>query len=282
MSARHPLTSLSPTPLFQLVLPPALSRIDIARARGRVRRAVSSCTRCHLHATPGCPVPFHPPSSASSPRFVVLGEAPGPEEARRGRPFIGPSGKLLRALIGEAGFDPDDDVLYANTVSCFPSAGDAGEVVRSPSEAEIGACRDNMLAQIEVANTPFVLMVGAKALGAFRSDLSITKHHGRLFVWLDKYAVMGIVHPAAVLRGQRQFKKVIAEDLRQWAGVIAEWESGGDVFKLVGDGCVRCGREGWNYDRDAVVLCEEHVGRFGDLWKKEREKWATRVEQLSF
>lgn len=283
-STRHLLDALSPTPIIQLTHPLTPSARDVARRRGQVRRQVSSCTSCHLHSSLddslGCPVPFRAPTAPASPRFVVLGEAPEPDDARKGRLFSGDTGKLLRALLNEAGFDPDDDVLYANVVSCPTSL----DKPRSPSDVEIRACRDNMLDQVELAHVPFVLMIGAKALNQFRADLSITKHHGRLFVWNELYVVMGIIHPGAVLKGAKQYRKVIREDLEFWMGVVTEWESGGDVLGLVDDRCVVCGERNarvW-FDRDAVAYCPKHRERFAKEWEKERLKWVNQIEQLTF
>lgn len=268
---------LSPTALVQLRATQSPTTIARAKFRGQTRRQIRTCTDCLLHRDQpeGCgPVPF---ASPPSPMFTVIGEAPGPEESRRGVPFVGPSGKLLKALMSDVDIDADEDVLFANTVSCFPNVDGK---VRPPVLTESEFCRDNMLDQIECSYTKYVLLVGAKALGAFRGDLAVTNHHGRVFVWLETYVVMGIVHPAAALRGQRHFKGIIREDLAKWRDVVY---GGDDPLKWLTLECVRCGdTEGARWDRDGVPYCKRHWDQWKGQWEKERRKWNVRIEQLSF
>lgn len=270
------------TPAFQLRHTPASNVLTQAKYRGQIRRQVLTCEECELHRKQpptAAPVPYHGPASAS---FAVVGEAPGPEESTRGKPFIGPSGKLLRSLMTAVDLDPDD-ALWLNTVSCFPNI--EGKI-RAPSEAEMMACRGNLMDQLACADTKYVLLVGAKAFNAFRSDLQITKHHGRLFVWLETYVVMGVIHPAAAMRGKAHFKQVIKEDLALWRDMVEEGVGGGDVLAYVGEGkCVRCeGASGgveW-VDRDGVPYCGKHRDAYKRTWEKERKRWSSaRVEQLS-
>lgn len=274
-------------PTFQLRHSPPTDALTMAKYRGRIKRQVLTCTECELHRKQPItgpehnpqhhvPVPYHGPASAT---FAVVGEAPGPEESERGRPFIGKSGKLLRSLMTAVELDPDD-ALWLNTVSCFPNI---EGTIRAPSEAEQMACRPNLMDQLACADTKYVLLVGAKAFNAFRSDLQITKHHGRVFLWLETYVVMGIIHPAAALRGKAHFKAVIKDDLAVWRDMV---EGGDDPLGFVGEGsCVRCeGNSGevvW-VDRDGVPYCGKHRDAFKRTWEKERKRWSNaRVEQLS-
>lgn len=279
MSARATLASLSPTAVVQYRHPPDHhhSLAERAKFRGQVRRQVLTCDGCLLcdqQPDVRAPVPFH---SSRTPAFTVIGEAPGPDESERGQPFIGRSGKLLRALMTAADIDPDDDVLWANSVSCFPNI--EGKI-RMPSLAEQSACRGNMFAQIEASYSPYVLLVGAKAFSTFRSDLAVTKDHGRVFVWLDRYIVMGIIHPAAALRGQSGFKKVIAADLAEWHDVVF---GGDDPLQWLGETCVKCNETMVAWDRDGVPWCGRHYERWSKMWEKERDRWSNaRVEQLTF
>lgn len=266
-------------PAFQLRHSPPSTPATMAKYRGQIRRQVLTCTKCQAHTKlpTGCtPTPFAGPANAT---FAVVGEAPGPEESQAGRPFIGRSGKLLRSLMTAVELDPDD-ALWLNTVSCFPNV---DGTIRSPSEAEQMACRGNLMDQLACANTQYVLLVGAKAFNAFRSDLQITHHHGRVFVWLEQYVVMGIIHPAAALRGKAHFKAVIKQDLEVWRDIV---EGGDDPLAWVGGGgCVRCGGVSGEVvwvDRDGVPYCGKHRDVFKRMWEKERKRWSNaRVEQLS-
>lgn len=272
----NPLDALSPTIVAQFAHPEAPTPSARAKYRGQVRREVLGCTSCELHKLSGsAPVPFSAP--ASGVRFVVVGEAPGPEEAKRGRPFVGPSGKLLRVLMKEAGIDPERDALWANSVSCFPNV--EGKV-RAPNKTESLACRGNLLSQVEAGYVPFVLVVGGRALDSFRSDLTVTNHHGQFYVWNDLYVVMPIIHPAAVLRGQTGFKSLIREDLKRWWDVVSGSD---DPLKFLGEDCFKCGGVGVWWDRDGVPMCQKHWDRYKGVWKKEREKWGQPANvQLTF
>lgn len=270
----NPLEALSPNAVLQLTTPETPTPAQRAMNRGRVTRQVKGCTSCALRGElpDGCgPTSY---SGPKEPAFVVVGEAPGPEEARKGKPFVGPSGKLLRALMGKVGIDPDDDVLWANTVSCFPNK---GGVIRPPTEGEQAFCRENLLDQVGVGYTRYVLLVGAKAVNAFRSDLQVTRDHGRVFVWVDSYCVMPIIHPAAALR-KREFRGPILADLERWCEVV--W-GGGDPTDFLGETCVKCGASFVMWDRDGVPYCKTHYGPWKNQWEKERRKWVNaRIEPL--
>lgn len=278
------LDTLDARAVTQLNFPQSPSPAARAKYRARTRRAVLDCTNCQLHRhqplevdphgviVPRLPVAYSGPTTA---RMVVVGEAPGPQESARGVPFIGPSGKLLRTLMREVDIDPEVDVLWCNTVSCFPNV--EGKI-RAPSEAESLACAGNLLAQVEAAYTPYVLLVGAHALRTFRSDLAVTQHHGRVFIWNEMYVVMGIIHPAAALRGASYYKRTIKEDLATWRDVVF---GGDDPLRFLGDACIKCKTEAAEWDRDGVPWCGKHWARGKGQWLKERERFNRPVcEQL--
>lgn len=271
------LAQLDPRGLVQLRTPQSPSPSARAIYKGKIRKQVLNCANCELHRSQpedARPVPF---SSGKLPMFAVLGEAPGPDESRKGEPFIGPSGRLLRALMSDVGIRASTEVLFTNTVSCFPNIEGA---IRPPTESERAFCRGNMFDQIEAGYTNFVLLVGGKALNAFRSDLTVTHHHGRVFIWNELYVVMAIPHPAAVLRGQKQFKQIIKQDLEKWADVVY-----GDDDPLVhlSRACVKCEgmEEFYAWDRDGVPYCKRHWEQWGRQWEKERRRWlGAKTEQL--
>lgn len=274
MSAGNPLAALDPTIIMQLRHLPDPHPADRAKFRGRITNEVRSCTNCELYKGCNAPVSFRGPKK---PRIVVMGEAPGPDEDKHQQPFVGASGKLLNVLLREAGFDPDDDVFYMNTVSCFPNV--EGKI-RAPSTNEALACRWNMLNQLNAAYTPFVVLVGGKALHAFRSDLTVTNHHGGIFVWLDSFVVMPTYHPAYALRGNSAAKGIIRDDLTKFAAIL---ESGDDPLSHIGEKCFKCGHEATWWDRDAVPMCDAHYKKWGKTWLEERKRWTGEpIIQLTF
>jgi uracil-DNA glycosylase family 4 len=127
------------------------------------------------------PVPFQSPEQERSPRVAVLGEAPGRDEVKRGRPFVGRAGRLLREAldIAEVGAD---SVGYFNTVCCLPLARTDRKrpEIRAPFPDEQYACRENYLAQAEWLDPDYVLLCGSTPLKLFRPDLNVTSFAGRM------------------------------------------------------------------------------------------------------
>lgn len=246
--------------------------------RGKITRQVTRCTNCQLcHHQPRDAKPV-PATFPKSPIFAVVGEAPGPDESLKGRPFIGASGKLLRALMSDVGISPRDDVAWINTVSCFPNKD--GQI-RSPSDVETLACRTNLLDQLAAAEVGYVLLVGAKALHAWRSDLLLKDTHGQIGIWLEAWVVMPITHPAASFR-KPSFKAEIRRDLKRWTDIAY---GGDDPLLYLDDGCVKCGVSGGealHRDRDGLGWCNKHWEKSKHAWEKERQKWGRRlVEPLT-
>lgn len=192
----------------------------------------SSCTRCALYerAKTVC-VPGRGAESAI--RLLIIGEAPGPQEDKEGLPFVGPSGELLEKLIEEAGLD-NQYIRYENIVRCLPTKrGEQG--VRPPEPQEIEACLpylSKIVRQIvEAGSKPLLVATGNSALQALTGFAQITRNRGR-FLPLKagmedlNLTVMGMIHPAAVLRGQEAYRPLIAQDL------AAAWSYGGETTSL--------------------------------------------------
>ena len=243
--------------ILQLRHPQSPTSIARAKHRGLIKRQLLNCTRCEL-AKSCTRVAFS--CSSLTPRFVVVTETPRD-----------PSLRLLRALMEDVEIDPDD-ALYTSTVSC---------VTEKPPLSAVEFCRDNLFDSIECAYVPFVLLVGAGAFRAFRDDLNVTNHHGRMFIWLEQYAVMGITHPSAAIGRGKHFKEVIREDLRFWRDIVY---GGDDPIAHLGIDCAapKCGvRDVEHWDRDGVPWCKGHYTQYGKEWEKQRRRFDIKVEQLS-
>lgn len=222
-----------------------------ARARVEIRDRIRACTRCDLHRSCACPVSLHGPVRATA---AVLGEAPGKQEDRVGRPFVGPAGQLLRRLMADAGIDPEA-LAWLNTVSCFPN--------RTPTAREIEACAPIRLAQLEVLAPTHLLVAGGVALSTVRPDRKITEIHGRLFSDVTGRWVFPVHHPSAALRNS-QLVDVLAKDLGRWSAILRSdrpWEH-------VSLSCVICGRLAGRYDPDGLGWCLNHHGRGMRSWEK--------------
>ncbi|MGH7446156.1 MAG: uracil-DNA glycosylase [Longimicrobiales bacterium] len=153
--------------------------------------AAAVCTRCGLHATRSTVV-FGEGSATAD--VVVVGEAPGREEDRTGRPFVGRAGKLLDLLLASAGF-PRAEVYICNVLKCRPPEN------RNPLPTEVSPCTTNFLhGQVEAIAPRVLLAVGKFAAQAL---LETEESIGRLRGRVHEYRGIPLVvtyHPAYLLR----------------------------------------------------------------------------------
>ncbi|HOX28489.1 MAG TPA: uracil-DNA glycosylase [bacterium] len=125
-------------------------------------------------------------------QVVFIGEGPGQEEDRQGRPFVGAAGKLLDKMIEEIGLKRSD-VFIGNIVKCRPPGN------RDPKPEEIDACKDYLFAQIAFINPKVICTLGRHSLHTLvHPDISISKEHGRAVNKMGK-VFLPMYHPAAAL-----------------------------------------------------------------------------------
>jgi DNA polymerase len=145
-----------------------------------LRRAAAGCRGCPLYADATQTVFGEGEPSA---RVVLVGEIPGDQEDRRGRPFVGPAGRLLDRALEEAGI-ARDDAYVTNAVKHFKftrAAGGGRRLHQSPSAAETNACRPWLLAELRLIEPEIVVALGATAGKALLgSAFRVTRQRGRL------------------------------------------------------------------------------------------------------
>ena len=177
------------------------------------------CRGCPLFAEAG-PVPG---SGNPSATMMFVGEAPGRDETRFShRPFTGGSGRLLTALMTNAGIDRRT-VWLTNVVRCRPIArnalgapllnGQGEEVDCAPSKEAIIHCAPFLYEELQRVRPTLVVALGATALYAFKDVNTIGKHRGIPFATATGQKVLATYHPAALMRQQAQFPAVVT-DLR--------------------------------------------------------------------
>lgn len=151
----------------------------------------STCELCELHRGRTTVVFGEGDADAD---LVVVGEAPGQEEDRTGRPFVGRAGRLLDLLLMSVGF-PRSAVYICNVLKCRPPDN------RNPQPPEIEACTTNYLhAQLAAVAPRAILAVGRFAVQSLLStDLAIGRLRGRLHAWRGIPVVVSY-HPAYLLR----------------------------------------------------------------------------------
>jgi uracil-DNA glycosylase family 4 len=156
---------------------------------------VRACTGCRLHEARTMAVPGegHP-----STEVVFVGESPGMNEDRQGRPFVGRAGDLLVRLLGSIGWQRDD-VFITNIVKCRPPEN------RDPEPDEVAACAPYLRRQLEVLDPALVVTLGRHSMARFMPGTTISRAHGTVrpadpATGARGALVLAMYHPAAALR----------------------------------------------------------------------------------
>jgi len=161
----------------------------------RIAREIADCRACRKGCT-GLPVPGEGSPDA---RVVFIGEAPGREEAKSGRPFVGRSGRLLRDMIGGIGLR-EDEVFITSPVHYLPLRG-------TPAADMIEHGRDHLFRQLAVIDPAVIVLLGATACRAVLDrKVEVAKMHGSTARSENRTCFITL-HPAYALR----FPKAKAE-----------------------------------------------------------------------
>jgi len=160
------------------------------------------CTQCSLSKGRTRVVPGEGPENAE---VMFIGEAPGQNEDRQGRPFVGAAGQFLEELIGLAGLQRKD-VYICNIIKCRPPGN------RDPLPAEIQACSSWLDQQIRLVQPKTIVTLGRFSMARWFPGQSISRIHGQPAQHGD-VTVYPMYHPAAALH-QAALKETIQNDMR--------------------------------------------------------------------
>jgi uracil-DNA glycosylase len=160
-----------------------------------VASEVRSCTRCRLHETRTRAVPGE---GNPDTEVVFVGEGPGQNEDRQGRPFVGRAGDLLVKFLATLRWRRDE-VFITNIVKCRPPDN------RDPEPDEIAACAPYLQRQLEILDPALVVTLGRHSLGRFMPGTRISQSHGTVrpvdpATGAGNALVFAMYHPAAALR----------------------------------------------------------------------------------
>ncbi|MBQ9941785.1 MAG: uracil-DNA glycosylase [Christensenellaceae bacterium] len=147
-------------------------------------------------------------------RIVLVGEAPGKDEVKVGRPFVGKAGKNLDAFLEMTGICRDE-LFITNVVKFRPYKVSAKGTVsnRPPTRKEIALCADCLREELAAIRPKVVVTLGGTALRAILGEGQVIGScHGRP-VHLADYSVFPLYHPASVIY-RRELTAVYEEDLR--------------------------------------------------------------------
>ena len=170
-----------------------------------LRAEIGDCTRCGL-----CEKRQQIVFGEGNPEapLVFVGEGPGADEDRTGRPFVGRAGELLTRMI-EALEWTRDDVYICNIVKCRPPGN------RDPKLDEIATCRPFLDRQLQIIQPRVIVSLGKPATSTLLGrNVAITRMRGSWQEW-NGVPLMPTYHPAYVLRQYtRETRQAVWDDLR--------------------------------------------------------------------
>ncbi|MGH7889622.1 MAG: uracil-DNA glycosylase [Thermodesulfobacteriota bacterium] len=168
-----------------------------------IREEIGDCTRCKLHKGRTNLVFGEGNPKA---RLVFVGEGPGEEEDKQGRPFVGRAGQLLTKIIAAMGLKRED-VYICNVVKCRPP----GNRVPEPDEA--GTCEQFLMKQLRSIEPQVVVCLGSTAAQSlFKTKGKLGDLRGKFHTY-GRSKLLVTYHPAALLRNPG-FKKPLWDDMQ--------------------------------------------------------------------
>jgi DNA polymerase len=189
--------------------------------------SAASCTRCDLYERATATV-FGEGKAAAA--MVLVGEAPGDQEDKQGRPFVGPAGRVLDRALDEAGIDRAD-VYLTNAVKHFKwTERGKRRIHQRPNRTEIKACGFWLDAELGVIRPRLLVLLGAVAGEAvLGSRFRVGEHKGKVeeaAVGEWRGLVVSTIHPSAVLRADDPQARE-----RSFAGLVADLVTAGEALR---------------------------------------------------
>jgi uracil-DNA glycosylase len=165
-----------------------------------LREAAAGCKGCHLWQV-GTQTVFG--EGASKAQVMLVGEQPGDQEDRAGKPFVGPAGRLLDEALVAAGIDRSTTYV-TNAVKHFKwQARGKRRIHQKPNWTEMNACRPWLEAEIAVVKPRVLVLLGATAAQSLLGrQFRVTQNRGKLLESDLAEAVTATVHPSSILRGE--------------------------------------------------------------------------------
>ena len=192
---------------------------DPPRRDPPTKAEIDACRRCDLGTKATQGVNGEGPPNA---RLMLVGEQPGNDEDLRGRPFVGPAGQLLRALLAEAGI-PLQRVYITNAVKHFSfELRGKRRLHKTPLQRHIAACNEWLEREIASHRPRIIVALGATALRAVlgRSVGVGAARSQTLVRGTDDLPVIATYHPSALLRAPdpqaaARLRNAVLDDLKR-------------------------------------------------------------------
>ena len=209
-------------------MPITYDRSDPGARLEELRREAVGCRRCELWRNATQTVFGEGPADA---RIMLVGEQPGDQEDRQGRPFVGPAGRILDKALEGSGLERGE-VYVTNGVKHFKfEPRGARRQHRAPDAGEIAACRSWLEQELATVRPLLVIALGRTAARAvFGTETPIGKNRGRFFPLEEGFQATVTVHPSALLRiperGDRKAQfAAFVEDLRRASAFARQEEA---------------------------------------------------------
>jgi uracil-DNA glycosylase family protein len=163
-----------------------------------LRAALQACRRCDLYCDATQGVAGEGPADA---RLMLVGEQPGDQEDRAGRPFVGPAGQILDRALVEARA-PRDQAFVTNAVKHFKhQARGKRRIHRTPNTGEVTACRWWLDAERQIVRPRVIVALGATAaLAVFGKSMAIGASRQKALPLSDQAQGVVTYHPSFLLR----------------------------------------------------------------------------------
>ncbi len=180
----------------------------------------SSCIDCALHQ--GVKNVCIWGTGPKNAKVMIIGEAPGYNEDKDGKPFVGKSGQLLREELNRAGIDPND-VYITNTVKCRPPDN------KKPNAGQMKACKKYIDEEIATIKPEYVVTLGAVASKGILKKAKITEVHGKI-IDTPNFKAMAAFHPAYCLYDPSKLP-VLRKDLMRFGETLQGVKHRKQLFK---------------------------------------------------
>lgn len=184
---------------------------------------IDACRRCPLweNATQGVAG-----EGGAGAKLMLVGEQPGDEEDRQGKPFVGPAGRLLREMLEAAGLAPREWYL-TNAVKHFGwEPRGKRRIHKTPAQRDVAACAAWLESEIAAIRPKVIVALGATALAALaQARKGVAASRGEALLHASGAHLVATYHPSALLRApdpkvKAELRRAVAEDLARAAALL--------------------------------------------------------------
>ena len=173
-----------------------------------LEHTVSQCEKCGLSKSRNHTVPGEGNYDA---QVMMIGEAPGSNEDKTGRPFAGRAGNLLNELLDSVSIKRSQ-IYITNTLKCRPPSN------RDPQQTEIDSCEPYLALQISLINPSIIITLGRFSFSKFFPNITLSKARGIVREW-NGIKILPMYHPAAALYNP-SLKPKLLQDFQQIPSLI--------------------------------------------------------------